>query len=150
MLLKNIEFGVIVTDAYPKGVERMTIIDGIYICKMDEFKSLCNVLRESILMLNNYKLAQENQGGKMEMIYSYLTGPEFRMQVENIVEGYMQLNVELEKEMLSMQSLWKRRKKQIERILLNTNHMFSSIKGIAGDSVSSIKLLELPTYKIAE
>ena len=38
-------------------------------------------------------------------------------------------------------------KKQTEKILLNTNHMFSSIKGIAGDSISSIKLLELPTYK---
>jgi len=77
----------------------------------------------------------------MQMLYDYLTGNEFRMQIEAIVEGFTPMNIDFEKEMTAMQGIWKKRKKQIEKILLNTNHMFSSLKGIAGESVTSIKLL---------
>lgn len=144
---KGAGFGVLVTDVYPKGVDRMILKDGIWIVNMKEFEGLCFVLRESILMLHNNSISQENKGEKMQMLYSYLTGSEFKMQVEAIVEGFMQMNIDLEKEIVATQSLWKRRKKQIEKILLNTNHMFSSVKGIAGDSISSIQLLELPITK---
>lgn len=141
---KGAGFGILVTDVYPKGVERMILKGGIWICKLEEFKALCFVLRESILMLHNHSISQENKGEKMQMLYDYLIGSEFKMQVEAIVEGFMQMNIDLEKEMVATQSLWKRRKKQIEKILLNTNHMFSSVKGIAGESITAIKLLELP------
>lgn len=137
--------GVLITDAYPKGITRLSQRDGIWICSVDEFKGLCFVLRESLLMLHNQSISQENKGEKMQMLYGYLTGAEFRMQIEAIVEGFTQMNADLEKEMVAMASIWKKRKKQIEKVLLNTNHMFSSVKGIAGESVSSIKLLELPT-----
>ena len=37
-----------------------------------------------------------------------------------------------------------RREKQIQKVLLNTNHMYSSIKGIAGSAIQTVKQLELP------
>ncbi|MGB3948542.1 MAG: DUF2130 domain-containing protein [Bacteroidia bacterium] len=147
---KGADIGVLVTEVYPKGIERMTLREGIWICSVDEFKGLCFVLRESLLMLNSYSVSQENKGEKMQMLYNYLIGTEFKMQVEGIVEGFMQMNIDLEKEMVAMNGIWKKRKKQLEKVLLNTNHMFSSIKGIAGESVSSIKLLELPDNKTSE
>lgn len=137
--------GVLITEAYPKDVERMTQRDGIWICSVEEFKGLCFVLRESLLMLHNQSVSQENKGEKMQMLYDYLTGNEFRMSVEASLEGYMQLRIDLEKEIVAVNAMWNRRKKQLDKVLLNTNHMFSSIKGIGGESVSSIKLLELPT-----
>ena len=79
----------------------------------------------------------------MQMLYSYLTGNEFRMQVEAIVEGFNELNIELSSERRAMESIWKRRSKQIEKVLLNTTHMFSSVKAIAGDGIKDIKLLQL-------
>jgi hypothetical protein len=39
---------------------------------------------------------------------------------------------------------WKKREKQIEKVLLNTNFMYNSIKGIAGSAIQPIKTLELP------
>lgn len=136
--------GVLITEAYPKGIERMIQKEGIWICSVDEFKGLSFVLRESIITLHNYSISQENKGDKMHMLYDYLTGDEFKMAIEAMVESFMQMNTDLEKEMVAMNGMWKKRKKQLEKILLNTNHMFSSVKGIAGESVSSIKLLELP------
>ena len=79
----------------------------------------------------------------MGMLYDYLTGSEFRMQIEAIVEGFTQLKEDLESEKRSMQGIWKKREKQIDRVLLNTNFMYNSIKGIAGNAVQSVSLLEL-------
>jgi len=42
-----------------------------------------------------------------------------------------------------MQGIWKKREKQIERVLLNTNFMYSSVKGIAGNAIQNVSLLEL-------
>ena len=36
-----------------------------------------------------------------------------------------------------------RNKKQIEKVLLNTNHMYNSIRGIAGNAVQAVPQLEL-------
>jgi len=43
-----------------------------------------------------------------------------------------------------MTGIWKKREKQIQKVLLNTSFMYNSIKGIAGNAVQSIKMLELP------
>jgi len=35
----------------------------------------------------------------------------------------------------AMERIWKQREKQLEKVLLNTNHFIGSIKGIAGSSL---------------
>jgi hypothetical protein len=80
----------------------------------------------------------------MQMLYDYLCGNEFRLQVEGIIEGFTQMNNDLNAEKRALEAIWKKRQKQLEKVLLNTTHMFSTVKGIAGDSVQDIKMLELP------
>jgi len=80
------------------------------------------------------------------MLYDYLTSNEFRLQIEAIVEGFTQMYDDLEKEKRAMEGIWKRREKQIQKVLLNTNHMYNSIKGIAGTAIGTIRALELPEY----
>ena len=128
----------------PSDMDRMGLKDGIWICNYEEFKGLCTVLRESIIQLNVAISSQENKGDKMEMLYSFLTGNTFRMQVEAIVEGFTQMKSDLESEKRSMQRIWKQRDKQIEKVITNTIDMYGSIKGIAGSAVQSVKSLELP------
>lgn len=139
---KNANIGVLVTETMPKGMDRLGLKEGIWICSFDEFKGLCTVLRESVIQINNAVGAQENKGDKMNMLYDFLTSNEFRLQIEAIVEGFTQMKSDLEREKRSMQGIWKRREKQIEKVLLNTNYMYSSIKGIAGDTVQTVHLLE--------
>ena len=139
---KNANIGVLVTEAMPKGMDRLGLREGIWICSFDEFKGLCTVLRESVIRINDAIGAQENKGDKMNMLYDFLTSNEFRLQIEAIVEGFTQMKSDLEREKRSMQGIWKRREKQIEKVLLNTNYMYSSIKGIAGDTVQTVNLLE--------
>ena len=79
----------------------------------------------------------------MGLLYNFLTSNEFRMQIEGIVEGFSQLNEDLQKEKIAMNKIWAKREKQIEKVLLNTTNMYGSIKGIAGNAIRNVKKLEL-------
>ena len=138
------DIGVLVTQAYPKDFERMGQINGIWICSFEEFKSLSYVLRESIIKVDRAKASQKNKGDKMEMLYQYLTSNEFKLQVEGIVEGFTQMQTDLQKEKNAMQKIWNQREKQIQKVLLNTSSMYGSIQGLAGNSISNIDALEMP------
>mgnify|MGYP006106697331 FL=1 len=141
---KGANIGILVTEAMPSDMNRMGLKDGIWICNYEEFKGLCAVLRESIVQLSTAISTQDNKGDKMNMLYTFLTGNTFRMQVEAIVEGFTQMKSDLESEKRSMQRIWKQRDKQIEKVTTNTIDMYASIKGIAGNAIQSVKALELP------
>jgi hypothetical protein len=147
---KGADIGVLVTESMPPEMERLGLKDGVWICDFEEFKGLCHVLRESVVRMSRAVAVQENKGDKMGMLYDYLTGNEFRMQVEAIVEGFTQMQTDLESEKRSMQGIWKKREKQIQKVLLNTNHMYNSVKGIAGNAIQAVPLLELPSVEDGE
>ncbi|MCK5857144.1 MAG: DUF2130 domain-containing protein [Bacteroidales bacterium] len=140
---KSADIGVLVTEVMPSDMDRMGLKDGIWICDYNEFKGLSAVLRESIIQLSTALGSQENKGDKMNMLYDFLTGNTFRMQVEAIVEGFTQMKTDLDSEKRSMQRIWKQREKQIEKVVTNTIDMYGSVKGIAGSAVQSVKALEL-------
>ena len=140
---KGASIGVLVTEVMPSDMDRMGLKDGIWICNYEEFKGLCAVLRQSIVQLSAAISTQDNKGDKMEMLYTFLTGNTFRMQVEAIVEGFTLMKSDLESEKRSMQRIWKQRDKQIEKVTTNTIDMYASIKGIAGNAIQSVKALEL-------
>jgi hypothetical protein len=141
---RNANIGVLVTEVMPPDMDRLGLKDGIWVCSFDEFKGLCTVLRESVIQISSAIVTQENKGDKMGMLYDFLTSNEFQMQIEAIVEGFTQMKSDLESEQRSMRGIWKKREKQIEKVLLNTTGMHGSIKGIAGSAIQAIPLLELP------
>jgi hypothetical protein len=141
---KGASIGVLVTENLPADMARMGYREGIWICSFSEFKGLSNVLRESVISVHRVVSQQENRGDKMSLVYDFLTSNEFRLQVEAIVEGFTQMKIDLDAEKRAMASIWKKREKQIDKVLLNTSDMYSSIKGIAGTAVPTVKQLELP------
>ncbi len=143
MRQKGATFGVIVTDSMPKGMERIGQRENVWICSVDEFKGLCFVLRESVMLLHNANQAQENKAEKTAILYNYLTGNEFRMHIEAIVEGFSQMSIDLESERRAMESIWKKREKQIRKVIQNTSQVYGSVKGIAGSAINPIKQLEI-------
>jgi len=141
---KGVNIGVLVTEVLPPDMDRMGLKEGIWICTYDEFKGLCKVLRESIIQISNAIVSQENKGDKMGLLYDFLTSNTFRLQIEAIVEGFTQMQNDLESEKRAMQRIWKTREKQLEKVITNTIDMHGAIKGIAGSAIQDIKLLELP------
>ena len=130
---------VIVTEALPEEIDHIGQINGVWICSFNDFKGLAIVLRDSLLRVSEAYSSQTNKGEKMQMLYDYLTSNEFRLQVGAIVEGFTSLQVSYHKEKRAMERIWKEREKQLEKVLLNTNHFIGSVKGIAGTSIPELK-----------
>jgi hypothetical protein len=117
--------------------------DGVWICAFGEVLALTTAMRHTIISIADTKKSEENKGEKMHMLYSFLTGLEFRQQIETIVEGFLSMKNSISKERIQMEKIWKEREKQIEKVLISTSGMYGSIKGIAGASIGNIPLLEM-------
>jgi len=145
MLKSGADIGVLVTSVYPNGMDRMGWMDGIWVCSLEAFKGSVSLLRESLIRVHKSVQKEENRGDKMALLYNYLTGNEFQMQLKAIVDGFMQMQTELDKERRSLMAAWKRRQKLIDGVLQNTTEMYGSLQGIAGaGALGHIEALELP------
>ena len=144
MLTVNANLGVLVTSVYPKEMKRMGFVDGIWVCSLDEFKGSVSLLRESLIRTYQATQKEENKADKMSLLYNYMTGNEFKMQMNAIVEGFMTMQTELDKERRSLMATWKRRQKTIDGVLANTTEMYGALQGIAGSAaIGHIEALEL-------
>lgn len=142
MRSQGADLAVIVTQSYPKDMERFGEKDGVYICSFNEVRSLAAVLRNSILEVFKLTKNQENKGDKMHMLYDYLTNNEFAQQWNAIREGFMSMRLSIQKERDTMEKLWKSREKQLEKVLLNAAHIRGSIEGIAGADAVNMSLAD--------
>ncbi|MGA0255856.1 MAG: DUF2130 domain-containing protein, partial [Rhodothermales bacterium] len=121
---KGADIGVLVTEAMPSDMDAMGQVDGIWVCTFAEFKSLAVVLRRMVIELDMAVESSHNRGEKMGMLYDYMTGPEFKLTIESIVEGIASMHADLESEKRSMRRIWKKREKQIEKVVLSTTDMY--------------------------
>lgn len=98
---------------------KLTQIDDVWICDFPTFKWLSLVLRQKLLSLSEVVSSQKNKGSKMEMLYNYLTGADFKNQIISIVNSFESL-IQLEtKERGTMERIWKERRKQLERVYIH-------------------------------
>lgn len=135
------DVAIIVTQAFPKDMDRFGEKDGVYICSFSEVRSVALLLRNAVLKIADAKKSQENKGDKMVMLYDYLTGTEFGEQWKAIREGFLSMKLSIQKERDAMEKLWKAREKQLEKVLLNAAHIQGSVEGIAGSDAVNLNLL---------
>jgi hypothetical protein len=137
-------FVVIVTEVMPPDMPRMGQRDGCWVCNFQDLKSgISDVLREAVVLYGTSIINQENQQEKMQLLFNYLTSPEFKFIMETIVSGFVELENELAREKRAMEAIWKRRSMSIQKVLKNSTKFYSSIRAIAGNSIQEIKTLEL-------
>jgi hypothetical protein len=136
------DVAVIVTQAFPKDMDRFGEKDGVYICSFAEVRSVALLLRNALLKIADAKKSQDNKGDKMHMLYDYLTGSEFGEQWKAIREGFLSMKMSIQREKDAMEKLWKAREKQLEKVLLNAAHIKGSVEGIAGADAINLNLLE--------
>ena len=142
MRAQQADLAVIVTEVLPRDMETFGFRDGVWICRFEDVKPLAFLLRDSLVRIYAAVASQENRGDKMQLLYDYLTGTEFRQNIEAVVEGFVCLRDSITREKVQMEKLWKEREKQLDKVLMNTTQFYGSIKGIAGSAVSDLKLLE--------
>jgi hypothetical protein len=138
------EVAILVSQALPEGVEHFAQIEGIWVTNPASAVALAQALRYHIMELGKMKVSLVGKGEKMEVLYQYLSGGEFRSRVENIVSAFVHLQQELDSERRAMERIWNRRQKELERVITNTSGMYGDLQGIAGASIPNIPSLEFP------
>ena len=137
------EIAIIITEAMPPDIENFGQVDQIWVTTRPFATTLATVLRESLIKLNYARSSAEGMTEKMNILYQYIIGPEFRQKIEAIVSTFEGMTSQLEKEKRAMNKLWKEREKQIERVTINTSGMYGDFKGLIGSALSDINAFEL-------
>ena len=148
MVTAKADIAVIVTETMPSDMDRFGEKNGVWICGFHEVKSLSFVLRKMLIKTHSVKSSEENKGDKMELLYNYLTSNEFVQNIQRIVENYDGMINQLNSEKKAMHKIWAQREKSIWVVQENISSLFGSIKGIAGNALSTSDVLELPDTSI--
>ncbi|MEP7268214.1 MAG: DUF2130 domain-containing protein, partial [Saprospiraceae bacterium] len=138
------DIGILITQTMPKDMDRMGEKQGIWICSFEDYKALVPVLRHGLIQVGEALQNQVNRTDKLNLLYNYLTGNDFKLQIEAIVEGFNQMQGDLQKEKIAMNRIWAQREKVIEKVLINTSQFYGNVKGIAGSAIPMISVLDLP------
>jgi hypothetical protein len=126
------EIAVIVSQVFPKDMDRFGERQGVYICSFAEVKSLVSVLRAAILRLYEARKSQENKGDKMVALYDYLTSSEFMAPWNTMRESFQSFRGQLQKERDDFERNWKKKEKMLDMIIKNSLQISGSIEGISG------------------
>ena len=137
------DIGIIVSSNLPKGINHIGPLEGVWVTDFPSLVGLGTALRAGITQLAQVQDAMAGKGEKMELIYRYLSGPEFRHRVEAIVEAFVTMKNDLDSEKRAMERTWAKREKQIQRVIHNTSGMYGDLQGLIGSSLSPIPMLEL-------
>ncbi len=146
----NAAIAVLVSVALPENIGTFGFVNGVWVSNRAACLSLAFALREQLIQVAFARNASVGKHDKMEALYRYLSGDQFRLKVEAIVEAFSAMQEQLYKERRAMEKLWKEREKQIQRIMLNTVGMYGDMRGIVGSSLPAIDALELDETKLLE
>ena len=136
------EEAVLVTDTLPKELKAAGVRKGIWVTQKNFAVGLASALRASLIQLYYAKNAVTGKDAKVEMIYSYLSGVEFKHRIEAIIEAFTNMQVEIEKEQRYFQNKWARDARNIRMVIDNTYGMHGDFKSIVGSKLPEISGLE--------
>jgi hypothetical protein len=138
------QYAILISAELPPTITSFGQIEGVWITNCACAPAVAAVLRHSLIQLAAANRALEGRSDKMEFLYKYLAGPECKHHIEGIVEAFVTLKEELEKEKRSTQRMWAKREKQLERAVLNTAGLYGDLQGIIGNVMPHITQLEEP------
>jgi hypothetical protein len=136
------EVAVITSHALPEGIESFGMVDGIWVCAPRYAVPLASSLRQGVIDVAGAKGRALGQETKMEMIYDYLTGTQFKQRVDAIVERFEDMQDNLRKERVFIEKQWALRAKQIDLVIASTVGMHGDLQGIAGRSMPEIESID--------
>jgi hypothetical protein len=138
------ELAVLVSQVLPDGVKHFGPVDGVWVCDYISALPLAAALRSGLINAAIARLAETGKAGKMEELYGYLCSHEFRQHIEAVVESFIAMQDDLQRERRAMDKAWGAREKQITRAIQHTAQLYGSIQGIAGSTaLPEIKTLQI-------
>jgi hypothetical protein len=143
MIETRASIAILVSVVLPNGIKRFEQVDGVWVSDPLCAIPLAAALREQLTAISRERTASTGKSEKMEALYQYLAGVEFKQKIEGIIEAFTSMQEQLNKERRAMEKHWKQREKEIERVVKNTVGLYGDMQGIIGDQIPTIPALEL-------
>jgi len=135
------DLAVIISTVLPEDVRGFGFREGVWICDIKLAIALATALRINLESVTREKAMSVGKNKKMEILYTYLTGVEFKQRVEAIVEAFSSMDDGIKKERMAYEKIWSEREKQIKKAMNNTIGMYGDMSGLV--ALPQIKRLEL-------
>lgn len=139
----NAEEAVLITEVMPTSIKNAGWRDGIWVTQQSFVIPLADTLRAKAIQLFYIRNSVKAKDEKMEILYSYLSGTEFKHRVEAIIDAFTNMQEEIEKEKRYFTNKWARDEKNIRQVIDNTYGMHGDMKGIIGQMLPQIKGIDL-------
>jgi hypothetical protein len=139
---------VLVTVAMPRDLTHFGLVEGICVCTPQSALPLAVLLRDRLEAVYFAKGASQARVEKTELIFDYVSGDDFRHQVEAIIHAFDRMHHQIGRERKAMEKQWKERDRLLDVVMVNTARMYGDLRGIAGASIKEIPSLELDATAI--
>lgn len=133
----------VLTAELPKNVANFGCIDGTWVTNRSCLVGLAAALRVGLIETARARSSIQGKYTKVDLVFQYLAGADFRQKIEGIVEAFVALKHDLESEKRSLHRIWIKREKHIDRAVANTSGLYGELGGIIGANLPRIALLEL-------
>jgi hypothetical protein len=135
------DIALIVSSALPKGVETFGLAGTIWVSAPRFAIPLAIALRQSLIEIANSRQTAAGQRSKMEMVYRYLKGPQFRHHIGAIIETFADMQADLDRERRTAARLWAKREAQLNAVIKASASFYGDLQGIAGQAIPEIESL---------
>lgn len=135
--------GILSSVATCKGVDRFGPHEGVWVTDPVSSVPLAVALREQLIAIEGERSASIGKNDKIELIYRYIAGTEFRQRIQGIVDAFSGMQRQLASERAAMERQWSERQKQVEMVMRNTVGLYGDFRGIIGSGVPEIAALQL-------
>jgi len=136
------DIAVIVSYTLPEDVKGFVYKNGVWICDISLVIALATALRLNLESVSYERRMLNGKNEKMDILYNYVTGIEFKQRVEAIIESFSNMSDSLKKERIAYEKIWSEREKQIQIVLKNTVGIYGDLSGVV--QLQKIEALELP------
>lgn len=138
------ELAVIVSRVLPENIRLFGNVNGVWVCDYSCIMGVAVALRSKLLEVAAIKASAVGKNEKMEVLYNYLSGTEFKQRVEAIVESFRAMQDDIKKERTWFMAKWARQEKNIAKVVDNTFGMQGDLQGIMGKALPAVEGVELP------
>lgn len=137
------DIAVLVSENLPEGIKNFSYKAGVWVSSRQTFAALASALRISLHQVFTTKQSAVGKNEKMEVLYEYLSGVEFRHRVEGIVEAFSEMQEDIEREKRWFTAKWSKQEKSLRKVMDQTHGMYGELESMMGKSLEPIKSLEL-------
>jgi hypothetical protein len=135
------DVAIIISSTLPEVVKGFALYNGVLVCDLKLAIPLATIIRDKLEAITREKVLAIGKNEKMEILYQYLTGTQFKQRIEAIVETFKVMKADLEAEKKYYIKKWAKTEKQIDKIVNNTVGMYGDFEGLV--NLPKIQALEL-------